>query len=86
MHVCGIQKNDQVDLISKGEIDVENKHMDTREKGKGRMNWEIGIDIYTLLCTKQVTNKNLLYGTGNSIQCSVDLNGNEIQKKEGHVL
>ena len=60
--------------------------MDTREKGKGRMNWEIGIDIYTLLCTKQVTNKNLLYGTGNSIQCSVDLNGNEIQKKEGHVL
>ena len=45
--------------------------MDTREKGKGRMNWEIGIDIYTLLCTKQITNKNLLYGTENSIQCSV---------------
>ena len=25
------------------------------------MNWEIGIDIYTLGCIKQITNKNLLY-------------------------
>ena len=30
------------------------------------MNWEIGIDMYTLLilCIKQVTNKNLLYRQG----------------------
>ena len=25
------------------------------------MNWEIGIDMYTLMCIKQITNKNLLY-------------------------
>ena len=25
------------------------------------MNWKIGIDIYTLICIKQITNKNLLY-------------------------
>ena len=25
------------------------------------MNWEIGIDIYTLICIKWVTNKNPLY-------------------------
>ena len=25
------------------------------------MNWEIGIDIYTLICIKWITNKNLLY-------------------------
>ena len=31
---------------------VENKSMDTKgERGRG-MNWEIGIDIYTLLCIK----------------------------------
>ena len=36
-----------------------------------RMNWEIGIDIYTLLCTKEVTNENLLYNTENSPQGSV---------------
>jgi len=36
----------------------------------GRINWEIGMDIYTLLHTKQI-NKNLLYGTGNSTQCCV---------------
>ena len=31
-------------------IEIENKHMDT--KGEGGTNWEIGIDIYTLLCIK----------------------------------
>ena len=39
------------------DIDVENKHMDTKGgKGGGGdgggMNWEIGIDIYTLICIK----------------------------------
>ena len=28
--------------------------------GGGVMNWEIGIDTYTLICTKWITNKNLL--------------------------
>ena len=27
----------------------------------GVMNWEIGIDMYTLICIKRMTNKNLLY-------------------------
>ena len=27
----------------------------------GGMNWEIGIDMYTLICIKWVTNKNVLY-------------------------
>ena len=45
------------------------------------MNWEIGIDVYTLLCIKQIANENLLYSTGNSTQCSEgDLNGKETQK------
>ena len=39
------------------------------------MNREMGIDIYTQLCIKQITNGNLLYSslcsTGNSTQCSV---------------
>ena len=29
--------------------------------GGGVMNWELGIDRYTLVCIKQITNKNLLY-------------------------
>ena len=47
------------------ETDVENKYMDTKQ-GRGEMNWEIGMNIYTLLRlrTKQVTNENLLYSTG----------------------
>ena len=33
---------------------------------RGGINWAIGIDIYTPLHIKQITNKNLLYSTGNS--------------------
>ena len=29
--------------------------------GGGVMNWAIGIDMYTLICIKWITNKNLLY-------------------------
>ena len=46
------------------DTDVEIKCMDTKGGkwlGEGVMNWEIGIDIYTLICIKWVTNKNLLY-------------------------
>ena len=41
--------------------------MDTqggKRGGAGRggvMNWEIGIDMYTLMCIRWMTNKNLLY-------------------------
>ena len=44
------------------DTDVENKSMYTKggKRGTG-MNWEIGIDIYTLICIKGITNKNLLY-------------------------
>ena len=46
--------------------DVENKRMNTkggkwRWGGGGVMNWDIGIDICTLMCIKWITNKNLLY-------------------------
>ena len=36
--------------------------------GGGVMNWEIGIDIYTLICIKWITNKNLLYKKKNNIK------------------
>ena len=51
--------------------------------GKGsEMNWKIGTDIYTLLCIKQITNKNLLYRTGNSTGCSVVIQTGRKLKKE----
>ena len=65
MHICGIQKNGADEPVCKAErdTDVENKHMDTKggKQGGGGMNWEIGIDMYTIICIKQITNKNLLY-------------------------
>ena len=43
-------------------------------KGKscGVKNWEMFIDIYTLLilCLRYTTNENLLYSSGNSTECS----------------
>ena len=39
--------------------------MDTKrgkqQGGGGVMSWEIGIDMYTLMCIKLMTNKSLLY-------------------------
>ena len=39
--------------------------MDTKEAwwagSGGGMNWGIGIDMYTLICIKWISNKNLLY-------------------------
>ena len=46
------------------DTDVKNKRMDTVGEeggGGGGMNWEIGIDTYTLMCIKWMTNKNLQY-------------------------
>ena len=49
------------------DTDVEDKRMDTKggkwvwQGNGGGMNWEIRIDIYTLICIKLITNKNLLY-------------------------
>ena len=36
--------------------------------GGGGMNWAIGIDMYTLMCIKLMTNKNLLYKNINKIK------------------
>ena len=44
----------QMNLFSEIETHkvVENKFMDTKEVMGGRMNWDIGIHIYMLLCIK----------------------------------
>ena len=47
------------------------KLMGTKRGRENGMNWEIGIDIYTILCIKGITNENLLYSIENSTQCSV---------------
>ena len=36
--------------------------------GGGGTNWEIGIDMYTLMCIKLMTNKNLLYKKINKLK------------------
>ena len=47
--------------------DLENEFMVVRRGGgwEGTVT-ELGMDMYTLLYLKWVTNKDLLYGTGNS--------------------
>ena len=39
-----------------------------RGKRRGGINQDLGINIYTLLYIKQITNKDLLYSTGNYTQ------------------
>ena len=68
-HICGTQKNGTDEPVCRAEVetDVENTHMDTKG-GKlwwggdgGVLNWAIEIDMYTLICIKLMTNKNLQY-------------------------
>ena len=51
--------------------------------GKRGINWETGIDIYTLLYIKQIINKDVLYSTGNSTRYSVMTYMGKESKKEG---
>ena len=69
------------------DTNVENKHMDTKEEGRGGMSWEIKIYIQTYIisiCMYKIHNclyfnkqnqfiktENLLHGTGNSTHCPV---------------
>ena len=78
-HICGTQKNgtDEPVCRAEGETDVENKCMDTKggkrwgDGGGGVMNWEFGIDMYTLMCIKFMTNKNLLHKIINKIKFKI---------------
>lgn len=45
--------------------------MNTWWGGESGMNGEIGIDLYILLCIKQIIHENLLYSTENPTQCSL---------------
>ena len=56
--------------------------MVTRGERGVMTNWEIRINRYTLLYVKQVTNKDLLYSTGNSTQYSVMTYVGKESKKE----
>ena len=47
---------------------MEHRMEVTRVRGGGRDKLEIGIEIYTPLYIKEITNKGLLYSTGNSTQ------------------
>ena len=74
MHVCGTQKNGTDEPVCRAEIETQmqrtNEWTPRGESGGGGgvMNWEIGIDMYTLICIKWITNKNLLYKKINKIQ------------------
>ena len=46
------------------------------------LSWETGIDIYTLLCIKLLTKKDILYSTENSTQYSVIVYMGKESKKE----
>ena len=54
----------------------------TRGQGRGGVNWEIEIDVYILVYIKWITNKDLLYTTGNSTQYSVMAYMGKESKKE----
>ena len=69
------------------QADLEIKLMITKvQTWEEVLNQEIWINLYTLLYVKQITNKNLLYSTGNSTQYSVIIYmGKESEKEWIHI-
>ena len=67
-------------------MDVENNLWFPWRRGSIEMTWYIVTDIYTVLCIKWITSKDLLYSTGNStsILCN-DSTGKESTKEWMHV-
>ena len=66
LHAESKKKKDTNELIYKIETDSQTQRAVTRG-----IEWEFEIDTYTMLYLKQITNKDLLYSTGNSAQYSV---------------
>ena len=65
--ICGIQENSTDEPTCKAEIETQMQRTNIwtpRGEKQGGINWEIGIDIYTLLCIKQICNENVLHHTG----------------------
>ena len=64
-------------------MDIENKLMFTGVGAwvsRGEINWELGINIYTLTYINQVTNKDLLYSSGNSTKyCAMAYMGKHLE-------
>ena len=68
-HICGIWKNGTDELVCRAEIETQMQRTNVWTPmgegggvaGGGGMNWEIGTDIYMLICIKQITSENLLY-------------------------
>ena len=53
MHKCRIKKNGTDEPICKAEIETQTYRTNTwTSRDKGGINWEIGTDIYTLLCIR----------------------------------
>ena len=75
-HLCGTQKNGTDEPVCRAEIETQMQRTNVwtprEESGGGGsgggMNWEIGIDMYTLMCIKWITNKNMLYKKINKIK------------------
>ena len=77
MHICGTQKNGTDELVCRADIETQMQRTKvwtpSGERGRGGgggggMNWAIVIDIYTLICVKLITNKDLPYKKINKIK------------------
>ena len=85
-----LKKNDTNELVYKTELDSQTEKTNLPlPKGKRQGRDKLGvcvINIYTLLCVNQITNKDLLCSIGNSTQYSViTYNGKESGKRFIHI-
>ena len=84
MYMWNLKKNGTNELIFKTEIESQMQKANLLlPRGKwGKINWDIGTDIYTLLYIKQIPNRKVLYSTENSTQNCIMIYTQTVSKKE----
>ena len=72
------------------DADIENRQADMKRGEGSEMNWEIGIDIYTLLCVKPIASGKLLHNKESlarhsvvAYSCRMGVEVGRRSKKEG---
>ena len=68
-YMWNLKRNDANELMKQKETQTQRMNLWLLGSGQGGIVREFRMDMYTLLYLKWITNRHLLYSTGNSAQC-----------------
>ena len=91
MHICGTQKNGTGEQVCRAEIETQTQRTTVWSpraesgggSGGGGMYWEIGIDIYTVICIKQISKRSCQGFPGGAVVENLPTNAGDTGSSPG---